>query len=438
MAVDGGLNLGGGPFTPTIGQWYHLAVTRSGSIFSFYINGVLSSANAAPMTIPVIDAPVTIGEAEGSYFMNGLEDEITIYHRALSSAEIQTIYDADSAGKCAPVVAPVVIIAPQNETVYAGQNATFNVLAAGTSPLAYQWSMNNSNLSGATNVSLTLTNVQPGQSGDYSVLVSNLVGVTNSGSALLTVLSPGSCLQPPSGIISWWAGEGTVNDSVGTNVGMLENGAGYAPGEDGLAFAFTNLGGTGYVSVPDSPSLDLSTNDFSIELWVEFASVGGSRTFIAKDEGGGVLNKWIFWLNSGQLQLQLVNGSMVQLLGSGAFNPNPNQWYHVALTRQGSLFSFYLNGSLISSATSSLGIPVIAAPVTIGEAENTFYEGGLEDEVTLYRRALSASEVQGIYLAGTAGKCAAPRAAAGFVTAECVRADRHQCHFTRWPPERRP
>jgi Concanavalin A-like lectin/glucanases superfamily/Immunoglobulin domain/Bacterial Ig domain len=408
MALDGGLTLGGGPFIPASGQWYHLAVTRSGSTFSFYTNGVLSSANAAPVTIPVIDAPVTIGEAEGSYFMNGLEDEITIYSRALSSAEIQTIYNADSAGKCAPVMAPVVITAPQNQAVYAGQNATLSVLAAGSSPLAYQWSVNNSNLPGATNVSLTLTNVQPGQSGNYSVSVSNLVGSTNSGSALLNVLVPGSCLPAPPGVISWWAGEGTANDSVGTNMGMLEDGATYAPGEDGLAFSFTNLGGTGYVSIPDSPSLDLSTNDFTIELWAQFASLGGSRAFIAKDPAGGTINKWMFWLNNGQLQFQYVNGTTVVMVGTGAFSPNIDQWYHVAVTRSGSLFSFYANGALVSSGVNSLGIPPIAAPVTIGEAENNFYQGGQEDEVTIYGRALSATEVQDIYLAGNAGKCAVP------------------------------
>jgi hypothetical protein len=76
--------------------------------------------------------------------------------------------------------------------VTAGGMATFAVGATGTAPLSYQWSETGVGpLSGQTNATLVLTNVQLGQSGSsYTVLVGNSAGTTNSASGMLTVVTP--------------------------------------------------------------------------------------------------------------------------------------------------------------------------------------------------------------------------------------------------------
>jgi len=67
----------------------------------------------------------------------------------------------------------------------------FQVTASGTPSPTYQWFFNTNNLlSGQTSSVLTLTNVQPGAAGAYSVTVSNAGGSTNSTVAMLTVLVP--------------------------------------------------------------------------------------------------------------------------------------------------------------------------------------------------------------------------------------------------------
>lgn len=86
------------------------------------------------------------------------------------------------------VTAPIINLQPQSLTVAQGSNAIFTVTAIGTAPLAYQWFFNSANLFGATNSSLTLTNVQLANVGAYSVVVTNAAGSTNSLSAMLTVL----------------------------------------------------------------------------------------------------------------------------------------------------------------------------------------------------------------------------------------------------------
>src|SRR5207247_4802917 len=52
-------------------------------------------------------------------------------------------------------VAPTITTQPANQTVTAGQTATFTVTAAGTAPLAYQWQKNGVNIAGATNRNYT-------------------------------------------------------------------------------------------------------------------------------------------------------------------------------------------------------------------------------------------------------------------------------------------
>jgi hypothetical protein len=88
-------------------------------------------------------------------------------------------------------LAPNIAGQPQSQTVLAGQNATFTVLASGPS-LTYQWLFNGNTISNANASSYTRTNVEPADGGNYSVLVTNSSGSATSAVALLTVLVQGS------------------------------------------------------------------------------------------------------------------------------------------------------------------------------------------------------------------------------------------------------
>jgi hypothetical protein len=117
----------------------------------------------------------------------GSLDEFSVYGRVLTANEIQSIYNAGSAGKCVPLVAPIILVQPHSQTVNAGDTTTFSVVAEGSLPLYYQWFFNSNVLMGATTPTLTLTNAQPDQGGIYSVVVSNAVGIAISSNALLHV-----------------------------------------------------------------------------------------------------------------------------------------------------------------------------------------------------------------------------------------------------------
>jgi len=82
---------------------------------------------------------------------------------------------------------PAIMDQPQNQTVLAGQMASFSVTATGAQPLDYQWQLNGTDLLGATNFNYTITNADATNGGGYSVIVSNAFGSLTSSNASLSV-----------------------------------------------------------------------------------------------------------------------------------------------------------------------------------------------------------------------------------------------------------
>src|SRR6185503_7814500 len=87
---------------------------------------------------------------------------------------------------------PQISVQPRNAIVLPGETASFSVGAAGSAPLIYYWRFNGAPLSQSPQPTLTLTNVQTAQAGNYSVLVSNAYGTAISSNARLDIV--GGCI----------------------------------------------------------------------------------------------------------------------------------------------------------------------------------------------------------------------------------------------------
>lgn len=83
--------------------------------------------------------------------------------------------------------APAIMRAPENQTVVPGANAAFVVAAGGAPPLTFQWQFKGANISGATDSSLTIGNVQPAQTGSYRVIVRDPAGTVTTPNATLSL-----------------------------------------------------------------------------------------------------------------------------------------------------------------------------------------------------------------------------------------------------------
>jgi hypothetical protein len=94
---------------------------------------------------------------------------------------------------------------PQSQTVLGGTNVTFTVTVAGKPPFTYQWRLNGSDLSGATDSTLILTNVYPEQSGNYSVAITNEYGGLLSSTGALRILPLMIASQPTNVLALLWS-----------------------------------------------------------------------------------------------------------------------------------------------------------------------------------------------------------------------------------------
>ena len=129
------------------------------------------------------------GRYKATLPLNGLNNVIAI------GAE----YDSALAIRTGPPT-PVVTLEPVDQFQVPSSNAIFTAKGQGLYGVTYQWQTNSVNLPGATNATLTLTNVQPAQQGSYHVVVTDNAGngsTTSSNASLSLVVPPVILSQSP-------------------------------------------------------------------------------------------------------------------------------------------------------------------------------------------------------------------------------------------------
>jgi len=214
--------------------------------------------------------------------------------------------------------APTIIQGPVSQTNVVGENVSFRVQALGGN-LSYQWSLNATRLTGATNSTLALTNVQSGQAGTYSVLVSNNIS-TVSASAVLTVVPP--ILQH-----EWSFNESggtTAADSISSSNITLLGGTSLGGG------VLTLPGGAGnYAQFPNG-ILSTYSNSITIETW--FTDNGGLTWARPWSFGGETTGPNSNFSHGNYIDLIPTAGNANGLNGGmwAEFNHNGNTDAHVA------------------------------------------------------------------------------------------------------------
>ncbi len=206
---------------------------------------------------------------------------------------------------------------------------------------------------------------------------------------------------------SGFGNSGTLQDATSTGTGPTWIASGCIEG-DCLSFD----GADDYVNIANGNiySTTVVNGTFTVVAWVNFTAINpGSfwnNPIAAQDQGFGNVPKWIFGYGNGYPS----GGPGTGFLFTGSnMNPyfinsptmwtaTPGTWYFIAVTRSGSTFTFYRNGASDGSVTNS-NIPAsISHAVTFGFSEaGSSYLNGMEDDMRIYNRVLSASEIQAIY-----------------------------------------
>jgi len=184
-------------------EWYHLAVTYSGSVFTYYINGVSQGAfaDATYIANPGYDLYVGSGPNTGWQPFQGGVDEVALYDYELTAAQIANHYQVGTNSFRAVPTPASIVSEPASITNYSGTTATFSATGNGTTPLYYQWYRGTSAIAGATGTSYSFTSQYAADNGaTFTVVITNAYGAVTSSVATLTVLTNVNLVAAPGSI----------------------------------------------------------------------------------------------------------------------------------------------------------------------------------------------------------------------------------------------
>jgi hypothetical protein len=541
LVTPGGVWVAG----PTVSlfKWYHLAGTFDGTNMSFYVNGVLAgtqNASSGFVANSVNNAglnPIALGsrgDSSGYGAFDGGLDEFAYYTNVLTLSQIETHYEVGTNSFRNGPVPPTILTDVGSATNYAGDTATFSVIADGTAPLFYQWYNGTTAITGATNAALSFVCSLANNGTTYQVVVTNFVGSVTSSVAMLTVSTnllidapltsitrnvgstaafevvaegalplsyqwkngDGSIITGATNPILWLAnvpaasngsnyyvsisnpyttidsapatltvqsravtvpltryaevvaGDGpvaywrldeasgatTATDAVGSFDGTYSTGSGSftfgvptgVPHETDPAVDVTN-GAT--INIPYAIELN-SPAAFTVEGWFQPASLAangndyrtpissmsnpygaGPTGWLVYQTGG---NNWAWWLYSGYWANASLSDTDPIVAG---------QWYYLAMTYDGTSFTFYVNGTAKASGSdaafvqngeipangaasynynynTTMGLPTGSGALVLGWRSDTGFnpfDGGI-DEVAVYNKALTAQQIEDHFL----------------------------------------
>ncbi len=302
----------------TNNQWQHIVVVANAGVVTFYVNGVSYVATGSITDVPLTYAgPVIIGNGylgTGSPYTGSL-DEIRVYNRPLSPAEVMQLYRVTAPGGL--------------------ENG-----------LVGNWTFNGTDLSGTK----------------------------------------------------------AYDRSGAGNTGTLTNGPAVTPGKVGQALSFDGTDDS--VNVTDANSLDL-TSTITVSAWVygrSWVNTEGSFIVSKNGEQSGEYRGYYFAVDTSGYPFFAFNTLGVSGTAVADIAVSTGRWYFLSATYDQTSIKLYVDGVLVKTQAETDAMVANTYPLSIGRARPTGsaygeWDGSI-DEVRIYNRALSATEIESIYASG--------------------------------------
>ncbi|MEM7536066.1 MAG: SdrD B-like domain-containing protein [Chloroflexota bacterium] len=235
------------------------------------------------------------------------------------------------------------------------------------------------------------------------------------------------CINPPDDMSAWWPLD-EVTGSIAADIAGFSDDGTHVNGPTPIVGMVSNalrFNGQNYVEAATSPELNVGEGDFSIDAWVRTHDANGVKIIVDKRYEDGVADTqgYSLFLVNGRVGFQMADGS-----GSWACSSDPvsssctnyissasvadGEWHLVAVTvdrDQTDGGKIYVDGSLVHTFNPTIRANSLdnRRPLRIASRSSSrtgLFRGDI-DEVELFKRALTADEVVGIYRAGSEGKC---------------------------------
>ena len=423
-----------------VNHWHYVVMSWDGNDLKLYLDGELADSDIITDMKNDSHLGNCIGsnEAHTDYFLKGIIDELAIYNRSLAPwevAERAKRYRNSSYIASTPINLPadnhwdvlsVDKIEPEgtfinislidnatNSTILGFDNLTGRNIDLGildemgaTSVRLRAWFEGDGNATpilGSWGMEWRGNNAwRDSFTGDAKSIFSNgSMGTYRNGSAQLGYYERVAGLNT-SALWHFSEGEGgEVNDSSGNGNDGIIHGANWTNGSMGKGLEFDGV--DDHVLVGASTSLDFSMADnFSAEMWIKINSAVDHCLLLKRFTGNGQLH-WNFSIFSdGSLFFGLdkftTGGWSEHTTPSGLIATD--EWYHVAFTKRGQNpgnVSLYIDGLEVLSETigpNPQGATAAGGPIYMGKHfDHGQYFNGTIDEVAIYNRSLTASEI---------------------------------------------
>ena len=462
-SINGAFNNGIGGFAGSSSStpiphsnWYYIVLVSDGTNIKFYRNGVLTASNPYTTNVQVSSLIARFGRNDVAvsgypYFVVGKIDDAGIWNRALTASEIQQLYNqGQTTYSWSPggATTPSITVSPTTTTTYTctvtvngvstnvSQTVVVNavptvnagidqtvfagnlVTLSGSGAASYSWDngvTNNVPFAAATTTNYTVTGTTNGCSSTDQVLVTVLPNATIS--ATNTTLCAGqnttitanvSALSAPcsssglagtlsNGLVGYWPFCGNANDASGNGNNGTVNGATLSTDRFGNANSAYSFDGVNDLINVNRNHLPV----FTASVWVN-----PSQSTCQLPILDAYQNSWELYsdCNNGQLSVVIwppVGGAYTFYSSNSALTPNV--WSHISIVYAAQNLKIYVNGNLVLNTSTNV-IPAISGLMNFGASISgtpQYFPGQLDD-IGIWNRALTASEIQQLYTQGQA------------------------------------
>ncbi len=214
--------------------------------------------------------------------------------------------------------------------------------------------------------------------------------------------NPACATTIPTGYISWWKFEGNVNDSgPGNNNGTIYGDPQYATGAQGQGLEFDGDGD--YVNLGDVVEVT-GTAELTVSVWVKTPLTEGDDDIIIGKFGGGDDTFLLRYRTDDKIWWTVSNSIGTDAIAKKSGILSANVWHHVVGVYNGTNVLVYVNSVVGSEIGNLTGLTVYnpTHDLRIGDTGASTWNGTI-DEVMIYDRALTESEIQDIYNAQKPG-----------------------------------